>query len=46
MDREEVHDERVLHASESVHLRLDDNDGPLLENGGFAQHLHLQWDGR
>ena len=45
MDREKVNDERMLHASESVHLRLDDNDGSLLENSGFAQHLHLAWGG-
>lgn len=41
MDREKVHDERVLHAGKSVHLCLYDKDGSLLENGCFAQYFNL-----
>lgn len=43
MNREQVDDEGVLHARESVDLRLDDYDGLLLEDGGLGQDLHLRF---
>lgn len=42
MDREQVDDEGVLHASEGIDLRLDDCDGLLLEDGSLGQDLHLR----
>lgn len=41
MNREQVDDKRVLHAGEGIDLRLDDNDGLLLEDRGLGQDLHL-----
>ena len=42
MNREQMNDERMLHASEGVDLRLNDYDGLLLEDGGLGQDLHLR----
>lgn len=42
MNREQVDDEGVLHASERVDLRLDDYDGLLLEDRGLGQDFHLR----